>query len=273
MKRTTGLKCGCAAFACVLFCGGWTNAAVAEQADLSDRYVGGMLISTYATTSETVAYSSKTVVENIPTSNTAPAYTSGNLPNGCGAVAGANIVGFYDRYYSELIPGWDSCYPFGMYKGADGVYVPKVMNELFTAMKTNVAAPGVSESEFRTGLKSYVNGKGYDITYNSLGKGTSFDYTKFKTAVKNNEVTALLIKPSNMYTINPGDGSDTIVANTISGNHIMMAYGYYEVKYTLKSGGTRTDKYLKVSSGLSEATLAYYKVGSYIDYAYHVKIS
>ena len=52
----------------------------------------------------------------------------------------------------------------------------------------------------------------------------------------------------------------------------MVADGYYEVKYTL-SNGTRTDKYLHVSTGLTSCPTGLYKVGTYIDVAYQVKIN
>ena len=250
---------------CVPFCGGWTVAS--EQ---SDRYVGGELISTYAT--ETISYVSKQVVSDISTANGAPEYRAvNNMANGCGAVAGGNIIGFYDKYYENLIPNWDSAYSNGRYKMQNSANVSPLLQDLFERMKTNVVAPGVSESEFKTGLQSYVVDRGYNIEYVSLGNGNSFDYNAFKTAVKNNEVSVLLVKPSNFYLLEENDGRDVISSSSISVNHIMMAFGYYEVKYIL-SNGTRTDKYLHISTGLSGETQAYYKIGSYVDAAYQVKI-
>ncbi len=251
---------------CVPFCGAWTVAA--EQTET--RYTGGELISTYA--SETISYVSKQVVEDIATANNAPYYSAvGDLSNGCGAIAGAVIVGFYDKYYSNLIAGWDSYYSTGRYKGKDTVYVPALMHDLFARMNTNQVQPGVSENDFKTGLKAYVNNQGYNLTYSSLGSGNSFNYTAFKTAINNNEVVALFVQPSNLYALSPSNNQDLLVSTSISGNHIMVAYGYYEVKYTLSSG-IRTDKYLRVATGLAVST-AFYKIGSYVDATYTVKIS
>lgn len=251
---------------CLPFCGGWTVAT-----DSTPRYVGGELLSTYA--SETVTYVSKRVIADISTTNNTPEYSAvSGMQNGCGAVAGSIIVGFYDKYYANLIPDWNSYYSTGKYRTQDRVYVPNLMNELYTLMQTNVDAPGVSESEFKNGLKSYVNGKGYGLNYVSLGQGNSFDYNAFKAAVANNEVTALFIQPSNVYNIDTYDSRDIITSTNISGNHIMVAYGYYEVEYNL-GNGTRVDKYLRVSTGMAEASMMYYKVGSYLDAAYVVKIN
>ena len=252
---------------CVPFCGAWT--AAAEQTET--RYTGGELISTYA--SETISYVSRELIDDLTTANNAPSYTAvGNLDNGCGAVAGSIIVGFYDKFYSNLISGWDSYYTTGRYKGKDTVYVPALMQDLFARMKTNQVQPGVSENDFKNGLKAYVNNQGYNINYTSLGSGNSFNYTAFKTAIKNNELTALLVQPSNLYLLSLSSNEDVLTKTTISGNHIMVAYGYYEVKYTLNNG-TRTDKYLRVATGLASSSTAFYKIGSYVDAAYTVKIS
>lgn len=251
---------------CLPFCGAWTVAAEQQET----RYTGGELISTCA--SETISYISKEIVEDIATANNVPSYHSiGDMTNGCGAVAGATVVGFYDKYYSNLIAGWDSYYSTGKYRIQDTIYVPALLQDLYTRMKTNQLQPGVSESDFKNGLKSYVNNQGNNINYSSLGSGNNFDYNAFKTAVRNNQLTALLVQPSNIYGFSSSENQDTVSSSSISGNHIMVAYGYYEVKYILSSG-TRTDKYLRVSTGLTTGS-ALYKIGSYVNAAYIVKVS
>lgn len=255
-------------FLCIPFLGGWTSVpAKTEEAG----YTGGPLLATYA--SETISYTSKQVVEDIATANNAPAYYPiDGITNACGAVAGAIVVGFYDKYYEDLIPGWSSAYASGRYKSQDRTYVPALINDLYTRMKTNTTVAGVTESQCKTGLQNYAASKGYNLNYVSLGSGNSFNYTTFKAAVKNNDVSVLFVQPSNLYVISTDTNKDVLETYTISATHVMVAYGYYEVKYTT-SGGTRTDKYLRVATGRSDVTTAYYKVGSYIDSAYQVKIN
>lgn len=254
---------------CLPFCGGWMTAPVA--AEQSDRYVGGELIATYA--EETISYISKEVVSDISTVNGTPEYYAvGDMQNGCGAVAGAIIVGFYDKYYGNLIPDWDSYYSTGTYRMQNGTYVKVLLFDLYERMQTNIVAEGVSETEFKNGLKSYVTDHGYNLQYTSLGTGNNFNYSAFKTAVTNNEPTVLFVRPSNLYFCQTINNEDVITTSSISGNHIMVAYGYYEVKYTL-SNGTRTDKYLRVATGLSGCLRASYKIGSYVDAAYKVTIN
>ena len=267
MNRINRIKTIALIVLCLPFCGGWTKATDNQSA----RYAGGELISTYA--SEPIAYVSKQIVEDISTANGVPQYKAiGDFQNACGAVAGSTIIGFYDKYYENLMPDWTSYYSSGTYKIQDRVYVQALMQDLYVRMQTNVVAPGVSESEFKNGLKSYVNDQGYSIGYNSLGTGNNFNYSAYKTAVRNNELTVLFVRPSTLYYYQEDDNEDVISTANLSGNHIMVAYGYYEVKYTL-TNGTRTDKYLLVATGLAGMSMACYKVGSYIDAAYQVKIN
>lgn len=262
------------AMLCLPLCGAWTAAYAQQQTDpqTEQRYVDAQLISAYAVNSETIEYVSKTVIENIETDKGAPGYFAvDELQNACGAVAGTVAVGFYDKYYSNMIPDWNSYYSNGNYRLQDGTYVPKTMRDLYNRMETNVVAPGVSEAEFKTGLTSYINGVGYDISYNSVWNGT-FNYTAYKNAVNNNRVTVLFVKPSDIYVLGHGDTTDVVSSMNITGNHVMIAYGYYEIRYTLING-TRTDVYLKVITGFSGTKTAYYKVGSYIDSAYILEIN
>lgn len=273
MNKTNKIKTIALVILSLPFCGGWTAAIEQINPNASDRYVGGELISTYA--DETISYVSKQVIDEINTANGAPEYSAvSGIQNGCGPVAGAIIVGFYDKYYDNLIPNWTSAYSNGRYKMQNNANVTPLLQDLYQRMQTNVVAPGVSESEFKNGLKSYVVDHGYNLEYNSLGNGNNFDYSAFKIAVNNNEPTVLFIRPSNYYILSEdNDNKDSITLGNINGNHIMVAFGYYEVKYTLSNGTTRTDKYLHISTGLSGWPTAFYKVGSYVDAAYQVKIN
>ncbi|MDE6029789.1 MAG: hypothetical protein K2F90_05695 [Clostridiales bacterium] len=270
MKKINRIKTVAFVLLCLPFCGAWTS--VSAAAEQSDRYVGGELISTYAS-NETISYVSKQVVEDISTANGTPKYRAiDSIQNGCGAIVGAIIVGFYDKYYENLIPNWASYYSTGTYKGQDKTYVYSLIQDLYNLMQTNIVAPGVSQDEFKNGLKSYVVNHGYNIQYTSLGAGNNFNYGTFKTAVNNNQPTVLFVQSSNIYLLDERKNEDLITSGNISGNHVMVAYGYYEVKYTL-SNRTRIDKYLRVATGLSTDPTAFYKIGTYVDATYQVTIN
>lgn len=268
MRSTKKLLIIGVALLCLPFFGAWTTAFAQQPTE--QRYVGAQLISQYSDT-ETIDYISKTVVENISTDKGAPGYFAiDEMRNACGAVAGTVAVGFYDKYYTNMIPNWNSYYSNGNYRLQDGVHVPAVMRDLYARMKTNVVADGVSEDEFKTGLEEYVKSVGYDMYYDSVWNG-SFDYTAFKNAVNNNKVTALFVKPSNVYLLGQGDGFDKLSSMQLTGNHIMTAYGYMEVRYVM-SYGIRTEAFVKVISGLPSAREALYKIGSYVDSAYILEV-
>ncbi len=253
---------------CVLTFGAWTY-----QEDTSDRYADAATISVYANTN--VYYTSKNDSEFNRTAGGAPQYeTLSDLTNACGAVAGAEIVAFYDKYFSELVPNWTSYYPAsGRYRAQDKTYVPAVMRELYTLMRTNVDDVGVSASDFTNGLKAYVNNHGYSVSYQNVVSGSSIDYGACKQAIDNNKVIALLARAGEMYQINNGSGYDSITTVNITDLHIMVAYGYQKIEYSNANGVFRTDTYLEVATGWASPSTAYYKINPHnLNAAYIVNL-
>lgn len=253
---------------CVCIFGAW---APSDASSTENRYADAAIISLYAT--ETITYDSKETDEKI---NFAPQYTViSGLTNACGAVAGTEIIGYYDKYYPNMIPEWESFYAAsGKYRAQDSVYVPGIMNELYTLMRTNVDDVGVSESDFVNGLTKYIKGKGFGVSMQNVVSGTSIDYAACKSAIDNNRVIALLSQPVDVYVIVEGTKQDSISTLTISANHIMMARGYKEINYYKNGALFRTDRYLFVSTGLDGITTAYYKLNNHkLDSAYIVNIS
>lgn len=252
---------------CLPLCGGWTTPTNADN----ESYYGGAQFISFYSNSEQISYSSKQIKTDIKTANGAPNYyPDATLPNGCGAAAGATILGFYDKYM-DTIKNWSSVLPNGMYKKQDAVYVAQVMKALFDEMNTNATQPGVTENDFLTGLQNYTQSLGFSVNYDYIGNVSTLNYTSMKSAFSNNRAVVLFIKPDNLYSITNNSNTDTISTNYISANHILIAYGYYEIQYTLSSG-TRTDTYLYVSPCVNLATQQYYKVTSSLVSAYIVDI-
>ena len=123
------------------------------------------------------------------------------------------------------------------------------MRDLYSRMRTNVDDVGVSRTDFLNGLTSYVQANGYQVSYESVKSGSTVNYEKCKNAIDNNKVVVLLAKPTSVYDINNGTSADSITSINISGAHIMVAFGYYEIKYYNNSGLFRTDKDLIVAMG------------------------
>ena len=268
MKKIKNLVCVALVILSLSMLGAWAPTGVVPT---ENRYADAQMYSLYAT--ETVSFDQK---ETDVKANSAPQYTViSGLTNACGAVAGSEIVAYYDKYYPNMIPGWESFFASsGKYRPRDKVYIPNLMTELYTLMKTNVAGPGVSESEFIDGLAQYITGKGYGMSMQSVLSGTTVNFDACKTAINNNKVIVLLSQPVDLYIMNEGTTEDSIVSSTVSDYHIMVASGYKEIKYY--KGGTlfRTDRYLVVSTGLNAGGVASYKVnGHKLDSAYIVNIA
>lgn len=252
----------------VLIFGGWTT----KQGSITERYADAPIISKLATT--TIEYNYRTV-DSKYTPGGAPYYTQVNgMSNACGAVAGAEIVAFYDKYYDNMIPDWVSYYASGTYRLQDSVHVPDVMWQLYDLMQTNVKDVGVSEQEFVDGLKTYINNQGYSVTMQNVVSGSSIDYQACKNAINNNKVIALLSHACDVYLLGESSGYDIVNPVNIAGSHIMVAFGYYEVNY-YNSNNTlfRTDIYLKVATGLTICETALYKINPHnLSSAYIVNV-
>ncbi|MCH5162638.1 MAG: hypothetical protein J1G38_04030 [Clostridiales bacterium] len=247
--------------------GAWmpTNVVSVEE-----RYADVQVYSRYAT--ETIDFDEKKTDANI---NSAPMYTAvSGLTNACGAVAGTEVVAYYDKYYPDMIPDWESFYAAsGKYRPQDKVYIPSVMTELYTLMHTNIGGDGVSDSDFVNGLTQYINGRGYGVSMQNVVSGSSIDFAACKTAIDNSKVIALLSRATDVYILSEGATQDVIVPSTISGLHIMIARGYQENKYYKNGTLFRTDRYLIVSTGLQGIGTACYKLNNHkLNYAYIVNI-
>ena len=239
--------------------GAWTPVV---QPETEIRYADAPVVSSIA--NEQIYYTSRDVVEEHDTPGGAPLYDdTNNLRNACGPLAGTAIVAFYDKYYPNLIPGWDSYYPAtGKYRIQVTTYTYPVLNELYTLMQTNVKGDGVSESEFKSGLQTYITNRGYSASYTNAKSGSSLNYSACKAAIDSNKVIALFIRPGAVYSIGEYSDHDTLIESTISGNHIMYAYGYLQMKYYNSTGLFRTETFLKVSTGRTAPSVAYYPVNS-----------
>ncbi len=266
MKKLFKLFVVALSLVCVLAFGGWTTEPAQE------RYADAPLLSPIS--SEIVEFSSRTV-ESYYTPGVFPYFTQETgMTNCCGAVAGAEIVAFYDKYFDDLIPGWDACYANGRYRLKDDVYIPALMWEMYDLMQTNVHDVGVSEQEFLNGLSAYINGKGHSVSYNNVVNGSNFDFETYKSELHKNKVTALLAHAGDIYIIGEDDTQDKIVPINIAGSHIMVAFGYDIYRYYDANGNLfRTDYYLEVAVGLSSITVALYKVNPHnLSAAYIVDI-
>lgn len=229
----------------------------AEEAET--RYFDAPALSTIA--SQDIYYTTRSVSEG-ETDGGAPYYCDNNgLANCCGPIAGTEAVAFYDKYFPNLIAGWDSYYPdLGIYRLQSEQYTYPVLHKLYDLMKCNVNGDGVTEASFLDGLKTYLNNQGYSISYKNVAWGNYLDYTPCVDAMKQNKIVVLFVAPGPLYEIAEYSDHNTFYETNVSGNHIMIAYGYLQMTYY--NGGTYlgTKTYVKVATGLLMPETAYYDV-------------
>ena len=251
--------------------------AAAEEVSYEGRYYDVPSVSTRAAGDvETITFAQKDD-QYIGLPNNVPYYYSNNLTNACGAVGGGIVVGYYDKYFQNLIPNYTNYYTAtGKYRPQDSTYVPAMIQSMYTLMQTNVVAPGVSEQECLDGLEAYVEGKGYSISYTAVKPyGGSFNHTAYQNAINNGQPVILFCDSIVLVELDSGEMQDETIVMQESQDHIIVGFGYEVIKYyDVYNRNFRTDIYLKVASGWDPNKLGYIKINdeSWLDSGFAVDI-
>lgn len=240
----------------------------ANEQTTDEIYYGDALYSSVdslsSTETEIISYATKSYT--IYTINkTYPEYynTNTGLSNTCANVAGSNVIGFYDRYYDELIPnctvGFETArYYMYQYMPSIGNQIQGVINDLYVRMGTNNPVAGTTQTQYKAGLTSYVNSKNRSTSYSSVMTGSSFDLNKAITQFEAGNPITLFLSGYNFTKLN--DNGSVVSLNKIiyEGNHIAVAYGYQKVEYYNSNGGLIKSKtYLYVATGFSDNGMVY----------------
>lgn len=189
-----------------------------------------------------------------------PTYNSSPYLSACACVAGANIIGFYDRYYENLIPDFE---PGSLFMGVAYLYgiqteeVTEVIKQLYVDMGTT--SNGTTETQFINGMTKYCTRAGYSFGYTSLMSGGKLNYSEaIKYIEQYNQPVALFLSGYNVAGISEGDSQDGYGYFYDNTNHMMVGFGYRYVTYTYNNGTTETFNFIYVSSGNSSAPCGYY---------------
>ena len=245
------LTCCVAVFALVAanFCMGFKLASPDET-----KYCGS---GNFTDESETINYATKETA-SYTMKGEIPCYYKQSNNSGCAVVAGAELIGYYDRFCEELIPDYKSYVQLGsaiMYRSVS-FQTLSVMEELYTSMETDVDGAGTTYDGFHKGMKSYVNKRGYSYSTEDLG---SLDFNKYKTAVENNKPVAVFLLNYSLAVTGEDNGSSEVIKSHHSPiAHVVVGCGYKVDTYYNANGqviATRT--YLKVASGLDFYNITY----------------
>lgn len=190
----------------------------------------------------------------------------GNLPNyitsygntNCANIAGAVIIGYYDRLHENLIPNYKTYTQIGStirYKAAN-TDVQQVISTLYTLMGTNGNQSGTTYNGFQKGMKTYVENHGYIYETEDLG---NINFDKYKSAVEAEKPVALFLSAYSMLvSCSTTNSTETIVSTSCSVAHVEVGCGYrVDTYYNASNQVVSTRAYLKVASGLNEFNIAY----------------
>lgn len=239
---------------------------ISSVAYASDGSVGDIF---YAATgsarkeTETFSYTTKSV-ESYSINPTFPNYYNTNLSldNTCANVAGANIIGYYDRYFENLIPNIKPGAGTTKY-----TYYPMtrnmaekqtVINDLYDRMQTNTVGPGNTQTQYKNGITSYVQSKGLATLYNTVMTNGMFDLNKAKVQLQNGNPISLYLSGYGLTKVTDDGNLVTLDKSLFNDNHIVIAFGYEKVDYYNANGGlVRSEIYLRVATGLQGVSGSY----------------
>ena len=214
----------------------------------------------------------------------APSYgnTNSAIYNACAVITGANIIAYYDRWCTNLIPNFEP----GLTVPIGYQYWPDLSEQesedmkydLYLLMNTNVGHIGTTSADFRNGLDAYCANAGYDFTYYSMHQNSAtVNLSTLKTALQQGKVGVVMCSKYNYITsIQPQpEGYDYIPKWNNDAGHMMMVYGYQTYEYYTDGVKTATKTFLEVSSGYSSGDSGYMELNDYcdIDEAYILNVS
>lgn len=189
-----------------------------------------------------------------------PVFCGTGLTGGCAAVAGGNLIGYFDRYYEELIPNHAAgkyISEYYSYNLAD-TYVYQAIDTLYADM--NGTESGINESNFKNGLKTYCARKGLTCDFNSLMSWGKLDYGSVKSSMKNNKPVALLLNTYNTCNIHILNNYDYIDYTKYFGNHVMVGFGYRDITYNMPNGNKDNYRFIYVATGFGDPSDAYFNI-------------
>ena len=237
-----------------------TDVAQAEEKRYCDSsYLGA---GSYVTQTETVSYATKSTSRNTIGSSF-PAYynTVASVTDNCAGVAGTILMGYYDRYHADLIPGTATGSGRFSYKYFEQSeiqsYVQAVINGFYDLMNVGQDAAGASRQDYINGLTSYVASKGLSISFGSVMTGGAIDLAKLDSAISADHPVSIFMSGFSITTSITDNGSSAVYTKRVYAGsaHIMIVYGYENVEYYNAAGQLVATKLnLLVSTGLANVS-------------------
>lgn len=230
-----------------------------------DGYNGAIMTDTET---ETITYASKNETEYAIKGGLPLYYDTSSHKQTCANVAGAIVLGYYDKTYDDLIPNFTSARVIRdrILYNVQTDAVQAVIDSLYVKMDTNSASGGTTVTGFKNGLKNYINEKGKNVTYSVTGQNSQLNKTEFIQSIQNNRPIALFVSK---YTLIPianfsvSSTEDKLNKTKFEGNHVLVSYGLKEVNYYNSNGSLKRQiTLLMVATGYWQEPLCYIEFNS-----------
>ena len=165
-----------------------------------------------------------------------PQYNYGG-PNGgkaCALNATANIIGYYDKWYPQLIPNFTSYFFYSngqLGYNFQNAAVSAMMYDLIDVMGN--VANGYTVSQVKNGLVAYTSGKGLFAAYSSVMQSGSFSFDKYVYEMSVGRPVFLGLSQYHMAEIGTSGNTDYLGYSypLTNDNHAMVGYGYRIIQY------------------------------------------
>lgn len=205
-----------------------------------------------------------------------PNYYSSYGINGCTPTAGCIVTTYYDSLYPNLLPNYDPYYTYNnrVYWQSQNDTINAMQVELYNLMGTNTESAGTSVSQFKTGMTSYYNTKGYNISYNNVSSSITATntinwFTQEKPIIL--FLTSYDFYPTVNFRVN--NTSASLLGLRESVGHAVVACAYFEYTFYTNNAISRLDRWLYVAFGNGEYGYLSINDTSYIEEAYTFDIS
>lgn len=230
-----------------------------EVADIADTAYAAS--GSFTTSSETVYYTYRSYDGYVLASQYPKYIEVGGLTSACAPIAGGNLIGYYDRYCANLIPNFTPGTEVG-----NGLYLYWVQNDavddairdLYDDMGTT--SIGTTYDQFISGMQTYCSRMGYTFSYSDCMSGGSLNYSYVKSEIDAGRPVALFVSQYTVSNISFHDGYEGYTNLHGTGNHVMAGFGYYDVTFTLTSGGTQHSRFVAVATGLGRQNSGYFNI-------------
>ncbi len=217
----------------------------------------------YVDTSEVINYNTRTVESyNFPYE--APDLCGSVNGSCCANTAGAVVIGYYDRFFENLIPNFQSYISFAgsiRYKST-GIDLSNLVETMRDYMSVDGIQYGTTFTGFQQGMENYVEEKGYTYTSTSVMSWGELNYSTYKSYVSQEIPVALFLNGFNMVNaIREESNMDTVSSSYCASTHVEVGIGYKTYTYYNADGGVITTRnYLYVVSGLFEYGIGYLNI-------------